>query len=396
MPQAVSASPVKPAGGLEGVVAAKSDICFINGTEGQLVYRGYDIGDVVENLSFEEVAFLLWEGKLPNRTELSALKKQLAESMSLPKHVQELLHTMPKGTEPMDALRTAASALGEGDPDLHSNDHDANRGKAIRLTAQFPTIVTAFHQYRNGQAPIQPDPALSVAANFLYMLTGKKPHDTLVRVMDAALVLHAEHGMNASTFAARVIAATLADMHAAVTGAVAALKGPLHGGANQDVMELLLECGDAETAENKVRDMLANKQKIPGFGHRVYRTFDPRATFLRKMSKQLGEAAGNTKWYEMSERLDQRRQGVQEPESQRRFLLGQHLLHDGHSPGSVHTDLRDRADRGLDGPHHGTAHQQPDHPPDRRLHRAVRIEGRADRSERLTKTRVQGSGFRVQ
>ncbi len=303
MPQAVSASPVKPAGGLEGVVAAKSDICFINGTEGQLIYRGYDIGDVVENLSFEEVAFLLWEGKLPNRTELSALKKQLAESMSLPKHVQELLHTMPKGTEPMDALRTAASALGEGDPDLHSNDHDANRGKAIRLTAQFPTIVTAFHQYRNGQAPIQPDPALSVAANFLYMLTGKKPHDTLVRVMDAALVLHAEHGMNASTFAARVIAATLADMHAAVTGAVAALKGPLHGGANQDVMELLLECGDAETAENKVRDMLANKQKIPGFGHRVYRTFDPRATFLRKMSKQLGEAAGNTKWYEMSERL---------------------------------------------------------------------------------------------
>jgi citrate synthase len=303
MSQAVSPSPVKPAGGLEGVVAAKSDICFINGTEGQLIYRGYDIGDVVENLSFEEVAYLLWEGKLPNRAELATLKQQLGASMALPKHVQELLHTMPKGTEPMDALRTAASALGEGDPDLHSNEHDGNRRKAIRLTAQFPTIVTAFHRYRNHQDPIQPDPTLSVAANFLYMLTGKKPHDTLVRVMDAALVLHAEHGMNASTFAARVIAATLADMHAAVTGAVAALKGPLHGGANQDVMELLLECGDAETAENKVRDMLANKQKIPGFGHRVYRTFDPRATFLRKMSKELGEAAGNTKWYEMSERL---------------------------------------------------------------------------------------------
>jgi citrate synthase len=303
MSQAVSDTPSKPTGGLEGVVAAKSGICFINGTEGQLIYRGYDIGDVVENLSFEEVAYLLWENKLPNHDELTNLKKQLAASMSLPEHVHEILRSMPKGTEPMDALRTAASALGEGDPDLYSNEHDANQRKAIRLTAQFPSIVTAFHRYRNAQPPIKPDPSLSVAANFLYMLNGKKPHDTLTRVMDAALVIHAEHGMNASTFAARVIAATLADMHAAVTGAVAALKGPLHGGANQDVMELLLECGDAETAEKKVRDMLANKQKVPGFGHRVYRTFDPRATFLRKMSKQLGEAAGNTKWYEMSERL---------------------------------------------------------------------------------------------
>ncbi|HEX3357738.1 MAG TPA: citrate synthase [Tepidisphaeraceae bacterium] len=303
MSQAVTATPVKPSGGLEGVVAAKSDICFINGTEGQLIYRGYDIADVVENLSFEEVAFLLWEGKLPNKSELASLKQQLSSSMSLPKHVQEILRSVPSATEPMDALRTAASALGEGDPDLHSNDHDANRRKAIHLTAQFPTIVTTFHRLRNKLEPINPDPGLSVAANFLYMMNGKKPHDTLTRVMDAALVLHAEHGMNASTFAARVIAATLADMHAAVTGAVAALKGPLHGGANQDVMELLLQCGDAETAEKKVRDMLANKQKVPGFGHRVYRTFDPRATFLRKMSKQLGEAAGNSKWYEMSERL---------------------------------------------------------------------------------------------
>lgn len=303
MSQASPETPAKPTGGLEGVVAAKSDICFINGTEGQLIYRGYDIGDVVENLSFEEVAFLLWENKLPNRDELASLKEQLSASMSLPKHVQEILRSMPKGTEPMDALRTAASALGEGDADLHSNEHDANRRKAIRLTAEFPTIVTWFHRLRNGQQPIDPDPKLSLAANFLYMMSGKKPHDTLTRVMDAALVLHAEHGMNASTFAARVIAATLADMHAAVTGAVAALKGPLHGGANQDVMELLLECGNAESAEKKVRDMLANKQKVPGFGHRVYRTFDPRATFLRKMSKELGEAAGNSKWYEMSERL---------------------------------------------------------------------------------------------
>jgi citrate synthase len=171
------------------------------------------------------------------------------------------------------------------------------------LTAQFPTIVTAFHRLRAGQKPIAPDAGLSIAANFLYMLTGKKPHDTLTRVMDAALVLHAEHGMNASTFAARVTAATLADLHAAVTSALAALKGPLHGGANEDVMRLLMECGDPQQAEQKVQDMLGNGKKVPGFGHRVYKTFDPRATFLRKMSKQLGEAAHDTQWYEMSERI---------------------------------------------------------------------------------------------
>jgi citrate synthase len=302
-PSASKVSAPKPAGGLEGVVAARSKICFIDGINGRLVYRGYDIGDLVENLSFEETAYLLWDGKLPNRSQLNKLKSELAPAMSLPEHVLAVLKSMPRETQPMDALRTAASALGAGDPDLASNEPDANRRKATRLTAQFPTIVAVFHRLRTGQPPVAPDPALSIAGNFLYMMNGKKPHDTLTRVMDAALVLHAEHGMNASTFAARVTAATLADMHAAVTAAVAALKGPLHGGANQDVMELLLSCEDADGAERKVRQMLANKQKVPGFGHRVYKTFDPRATFLRKMSKQLGEAAGNTKWYEMSERL---------------------------------------------------------------------------------------------
>jgi citrate synthase len=304
-PIAMSSAPKspKPSGGLEGVVAAKSEICFIDGSAGKLIYRGYDIADLVENASFEEVAFLLWDGKLPNRAELATLKKQLGESAALPEHVMTILRGLPKQTQTMDALRTAASALGATDPDLESNEPAANRRKAIRLTAQFPTIVTAFHRLRNGEQPVAPDPGLSIAANFLYMMNGKRPHDTLTRVMDAALVLHAEHGMNASTFAARVTAATLADMHASVTAACAALKGPLHGGANQDVMQLLLECGDADKAEQKVRGMLANKEKIPGFGHRVYRTFDPRATFLRKMSKELGEAAGNTKWYEMSERL---------------------------------------------------------------------------------------------
>jgi citrate synthase len=302
-PATASSKPAKPGGGLEGVVAAKSEICFIDGNAGKLIYRGYDIADLVENASFEEVAHLLWDGKLPNKAELATLKKQIVESMALPEHVTAILKALPKNTQPMDALRTAASALGATDPDLESNDPDANRRKAVRLAAQFPTIVTSFHRLRHGEQPVAPDPSLSIAGNFLYMMNGKKPHETLVRVMDAALTLHAEHGMNASTFAARVTAATLADMHASVTAACAALKGPLHGGANQDVMQLLLECGDADKAETKVRGMLANKEKVPGFGHRVYRTFDPRATFLRKLSKKLGEDAKNTLWYEMSERL---------------------------------------------------------------------------------------------
>jgi citrate synthase len=304
MTQAVSNPPKSPASaGLEGVVAAKSEICFIDGIAGRLVYRGYEIGDLVENATFEEVAHLLWDKKLPNRAELDQLKKDFAANMALPEYASKMLESLPAQTQPMDALRTICSALASTDSDLKSNEPDANRRKAVRLTAQFPTIVTAFNRLRAGQKPIAPDPSLSIAANFLYMLTGRKPHDTLVRVMDAALVLHAEHGMNASTFAARVTAATLADMHAAVTAALAALKGPLHGGANQDVMELLLECGTPQQAEKKVEDMLNNGQKVPGFGHRVYKTFDPRATFLRKMSKELGDAAKNPVWYEMSEKL---------------------------------------------------------------------------------------------
>jgi citrate synthase len=301
-PEAVS-PPAKPAAGLEGVVAAPSEICFIDGIAGRLVYRGYEIGDLVENATFEETAYLLWDKELPNRAQLNQLKSEIAANVSLPEHVVAILKVLPHNTETMDALRTAVSALSSTDPDLTSNEPAANRRKAIRLTAQIPTIVAAFHRLRHNEQPIAPDKNLSIAGNFMYMLTGKKPHETITRVLDAALVLHAEHGFNASTFAARVTAATLADMHAAATAAIAALKGPLHGGANQEVMELLLECGDADTAEKRVRTMLTTGGRVPGFGHRVYKTFDPRATFLRKMSKQLGEAAGNSKWYEMSERL---------------------------------------------------------------------------------------------
>lgn len=290
-------------GGLEGIVATNSAICFIDGVAGRLIYRGYDIADLVENATFEETAFLLWDGKLPNQSELARLHADLASAATLPAHAVTILKALPAKMQPMDALRTVVSSLAAADPDLESNTPEANRRKAVRLTAQFPAIVTGFHRLRTGKSIVTPDPALSIAGNFLYMLTGRKPHETLVRVMDAALVLHAEHGMNASTFTARVIAATLADVCAAVTGALGALKGPLHGGANQDVMELLLSCGNADEAERRVREALDRKQKIPGFGHRVYKTFDPRATYLRRMSRQLGEAAGNTKWYEMSERL---------------------------------------------------------------------------------------------
>ncbi len=290
-------------GGLEGVVAAQSGICFIDGNAGRLIYRGYEIGDLVDHCTFEEVAYLLWHGDLPNRSQLSDLREQLASNYAVAKHVLQVLLSLPNETQPMDALRTAVSASSSVDPDLNNNRPEANYRKAIRLTAMFPTVVAAFHRIRSGQPPIAPDPRLSIAGNFLYMLSSHKPHETLTRVMDGALVLHAEHGLNASTFAARVAAATLTDMHAAITAAIAALKGPLHGGANQDVMELLLACGDIESAEKKVRAMLEAGEKIPGFGHRVYKTFDPRATFLRKMSRQLGQDAGNTKWYEMSERL---------------------------------------------------------------------------------------------
>lgn len=307
MTQSTSPAPLpdqKKSGGLEGVVAATSEICFIDGTAGRLVFRGYDIGDLVENTCFEEVAYLLWHGSLPNAAQLAQLKSDLTAQMKLPAFVDKILDAMPADAVPMDVLRTAVSSLSSGDPDLDKNTPDANLRKAIRLTAQLPVIVAHFHRKRNKLPLVGPaDPSLSLAGNFLYLLSGEKPKPTLERVLDAALVLHAEHGMNASTFAARVTAATLCDMHGAVTAAIAALKGPLHGGANQDVMELLLECGDVDTAVATVQKKLVNKEKVPGFGHRVYKTFDPRATFLRKMSKQLGEAAGNTKWYSMSERL---------------------------------------------------------------------------------------------
>ena len=302
----MSTAEAKPKGGLEDVVAATSSICYLDGQRGVLAYYGYDIHDLVR-ASFEEVRYLLWHGRLPNRAELGDLQSQLAAARPLSEAILRLMKQLPS-SDGMDTLRTLTSALGQYDPEANDNSPQANYRKAVRLTAQLASIVATYGRMQNGGGPIQPDPALGHAANFLYMLTGDRPGALATHAFDVALVLHADHELNASTFAARVAAATLTDLYSTIVAAIGTLKGPLHGGANADVMRLLIEIGqDAppERVDEAIRGKLARKVKIPGFGHRVYRTEDPRATHLRKMSKELGERAGNTRWYDMSRRIEQ-------------------------------------------------------------------------------------------
>ena len=302
----MSTSEAKPKGGLEDVVAATSAICYLDGDRGVLAYYGYDIHDLARATSFEEVCYLLWHGRLPNRAELGDLQSQLAADRPLSEQVLRLMKQLP-ANDGMDMLRTLTSALGQYDPLSGDNSLQANYRKAVRLTAQIASIVATYGRMKKGGGPIHPDPALGHAANFLYMLTGERPNALATRAFDIALVLHADHELNASTFAARVSAATLTDMYSAIVGAIGALKGPLHGGANADVMRLLIEIGQdssPEKIDEAIRSRLARKVKIPGFGHRVYRTEDPRATHLRRMSKELGEKAGNTRWFEMSRRIE--------------------------------------------------------------------------------------------
>jgi citrate synthase len=283
--------------GLEGVVAAESEICFIDGDEGILSYQGYNIHTLAENATFEEVVYLLWHGRLPNKTELSALKAALVANRPLPPQVVEFLRSNPKAVA-MDVLRTAVSMLSLYDPLAKDNSVAANNHKAEKLMAQTATIVTTFDRLRNGREIIEGDPSLSLAGNFLYTLTGKRPDDVMEHTFDVALTLHADHEFNASTFAARVTAATLSDIYSSVTSAIGALKGPLHGGANEDVIRMLLEAGGkADQAVATVKEKLANKVKIPGFGHRVYRTEDPRATHLRVASEELGRRTGHLDLY---------------------------------------------------------------------------------------------------
>jgi len=286
--------------GLEDVVAAPSSICFIDGDKGILAYRGYNIHDLAEQSTFEEVVYLLWYGRLPKRDELDKLSAELAANREVPPEVIELMRMFPRSAVPMDALRTAISALAFYDPDQGHNSLEANQRKALRVTAQMATLVAAFDRIRNGRELLKSKKDLSHAANFLYLLNGKEPNEVEARALDIALILHADHEFNASTFAARVTAATLSDMYADITSAMGTLAGPLHGGANEQVMRMLLEAGTPEGAEKYVRDALAAKKKIMGFGHRVYTTEDPRATHLRRMSREIGERQGNTKWFEMS------------------------------------------------------------------------------------------------
>lgn len=290
--------------GLEGVVAGESEICYIDGYAGILSYRGYNIHTLAEYATFEEVIWLLWKGTLPKPSELATLKADLFAHYPIPPQVLELINANLKAA-PMDLLRTAVSMLSLYDPQAKDMSPEANQLKATKLMAQTSTIVTSFGRLRTGQPLVSPEPGLSFAGNFLYCLTGKKPDHVMEHVFDVALILHADHELNASTFAARVTAATLSDIYSAVTSAIGALKGPLHGGANEDVIKLLLQVGTADKAIEKVHEMLANKVKIPGMGHRVYRTEDPRATHLRQMSEELGKSTGHEDLYLMSKRVEE-------------------------------------------------------------------------------------------
>src|SRR5947207_14806207 len=283
-------------GGLEDIVVSTSDICFIDGREGRLVYRGYDVNDLVEHSSFEEVIFLLWHGGLPSKKELLAHTKALSATANrkLPPGIVSLLKALPKKTAPMEVLRTGVSALSAYDPDAADNSKDATARKALRLTAQMPTLVAAWERIRRGKAPVAPNPKLNLAANFLYMLTGKKPTPLAAKTFDVALILHADHEFNASTFAARVTAGTLSDLHSAIVSGIGTLKGPLHGGANEQVMRMVEEIKDPARADRWIRQALADKARIMGFGHRVYRVEDPRAKHLKRLALELGQQAGST------------------------------------------------------------------------------------------------------
>jgi citrate synthase len=299
--------------GLEGIVVARTRLSHIDGEAGRLAYGGYSIEDLAEHATFEEVAYLLWHGELPGRAELDALRAQIGDALSLDGPVLQVVRSAPEKAHPMAVLRTAVSALGMLDPDAEDMSEAANLRKAVRLTAQLPVMTAAIDRTRGGREPVQPRPEDGIAANFLRMLTGEDPDPDRARVLDVALILHAEHGMNASTFSARVTIATLSDLYSAVTSAIGTLKGPLHGGANQRVMGMLQEIGEPDRAESWIQDALGRNQKIMGFGHRVYRALDPRAPILRDLARGLARD-DESKWLRISDRIVE----VMETEMQKR------------------------------------------------------------------------------
>jgi citrate synthase len=291
--------------GLEGVVAGISSICLVDGANGRLIYRGFEVADLAAHASFEEVAYLLWHGDLPARRALDTLKTNLRNAGALTAGALDFLRQIPTDAHPIAALRTMVSVLGHLDPDAGDSSEAATRRKAVRLTAQVPALVAAFHRLRTGAGPLSPKAGLSHAGNYLYMLHGTSPDPPAARAMDRALIVHADHEFNASTFAARVTAATLSDLHSAVVSAIGTLKGPLHGGASEEVMRLLERVGSPDRAEAVIAELLAAGKKIPGFGHRVYRTEDPRARVLRPLARQIGERAGESRWYELTRQVEE-------------------------------------------------------------------------------------------
>jgi citrate synthase len=292
-----------PAKGLEGVVAATTRLSDVRGDIGQLIYCGYDINELAGKVTFEEVVHLLHHDHLPNRQELDELKGLLAAKRELPKGVVSIITAFPKDALPMHAIRTAVSALGCFDPEADNDSMDENRLKALRLIARIPIITAYFHRHRQGKSLLPPDPSLGEAANFLYLIDGEKPSAEKIKTMDMCYVLHADHGMNASTFSARVTIATLSDMYSAITSAIGTLKGPLHGGANEGVIKMLQEIGSLDRVDAYIAEALAQKKKIMGIGHRVYKTLDPRAPHLKRMAQILSAKLGEPKWIQMSERI---------------------------------------------------------------------------------------------
>jgi citrate synthase len=293
------------AAGLRGVVAAQSAIGDVDGENGVLIYQGYDIHDLAEHATFEEVVFLLWNGRLPKTDELEALTAELRANYEAPAEVIALMKQYPKDADPMDVLRTAVSSLDFYDKAGHGTDRENAMQAAIKLTGQIGTLSAAWDRIRNGNEPVAPDHTLSIAANFLYMLRGERADADEEHMFDVCLILHADHELNASTFTTRVVSGTLADMYGAVTAGIAALAGPLHGGANTNVMKMLLEIGSVEAVDGWVDDALEHKKKIMGIGHAVYKTEDPRATWLRKYSRHMAVKKGVSKWFEMSQRIEQ-------------------------------------------------------------------------------------------
>ncbi|MFQ5998962.1 MAG: citrate synthase, partial [Candidatus Bathyarchaeia archaeon] len=291
--------------GLEDVIVAPSGLCFIDGINGKLLYSGIDIHELAAKSSFEEIAYLLWFGNLPKPSELDQLNQNLVSNRNVPNDILSLIKSTPKESDPMDVLRTSVSALSFHDTKRLDNTRDANLTKALQLTAKMPTILAAFQRIRSGKPPISPRQDLSHAGNFLYMLKGEPPEKSIEHAFDVCLILHADHEMNASTFAARVTASTYSDMYSAITSAIGALNGPLHGGANRQVMLMLLEIKEPTGAQSYIKTKLTENRKIPGFGHRVYKTVDPRATILREISKEMGRKSGETQWYEISRKIEE-------------------------------------------------------------------------------------------